>query len=459
MTDAAHNEFRILSPTAILGYGFPVSSFDEGLARGPHLIAVDAGSTDPGPFYLGSGKSFTDRRAVKRDLRHILTAGVRGGIPVAIGSAGGAGAAPHLAWCRAIVEEIAREEGLAFNLAVIPADVPVATVTAALEAGELTPLEGAPEATAETIAACPHIVAQMGVEPFIEAFRGGADVVLAGRAYDPAVFAALPLMQGYDAGPALHMGKILECAAIAADPGSGADAVLGTLVADGFELEALGGQRRFTRRSTVAHSLYEKSDPTHLPGPGGALDLSNCSFEEVAGSRVRVRGSRFVRDATPGVKLEGARRIGFRTVSIAGSRDPVMIRSIRTILGEVRERVEHALLEDGVDGNLHIHVYGSDGVMGSLEPDPTPRGHEIGILLEAIGATQADADTVCSVARSTLLHYGYANRISTAGNLAFPLSPSDIQAGPAYAFVLYHLVPAERLTFVPEWRRITGDTP
>ena len=61
-------EFRILSTTAILGYGFPLASFEAGMARKPHLIAVDAGSSDPGPYYLGAGVSFTDRGAVKRDL-------------------------------------------------------------------------------------------------------------------------------------------------------------------------------------------------------------------------------------------------------------------------------------------------------------------------------------------------------------------------------------------------------
>ncbi|MDR2945469.1 MAG: 3-methylaspartate ammonia-lyase, partial [Candidatus Adiutrix sp.] len=61
-------EMKILSPTAILGYGFPEASFNEGLRRNPDVIAVDAGSTDPGPYYLGSGHSFTDRQAVKRDL-------------------------------------------------------------------------------------------------------------------------------------------------------------------------------------------------------------------------------------------------------------------------------------------------------------------------------------------------------------------------------------------------------
>src|SRR3954451_10868307 len=116
-------EVRVLSPTAILGYGFPEASFAAGLARDPHAIAVDAGSSDPGPYYLGAGVSFTDREAVKRDLKLILRAGCDRAIPVLIGSAGGAGAGPHLAWTREIVLEIAREEGLRFSLASIDAEI------------------------------------------------------------------------------------------------------------------------------------------------------------------------------------------------------------------------------------------------------------------------------------------------------------------------------------------------
>ena len=115
--------FKILSPTAILGYGFPEESFLTAMAESPDLIAVDAGSSDPGPHYLGAGKPFTDRAGVKRDLRYMISAGVKQGIPVVIGTAGGSGAAPHLAWCREIVLEIAREEQLSFTLATIPADV------------------------------------------------------------------------------------------------------------------------------------------------------------------------------------------------------------------------------------------------------------------------------------------------------------------------------------------------
>ena len=52
--------FKILSPSGILGYGFPESSFRLGVALKPDLIACDAGSTDPGPYYLGSGIPFTN---------------------------------------------------------------------------------------------------------------------------------------------------------------------------------------------------------------------------------------------------------------------------------------------------------------------------------------------------------------------------------------------------------------
>ena len=59
------------------------------------------------------------------------------------------------------------------------------------------------------------------------------------------------------------------------------------------------------------------------------------------------------------------------------------------------------------------------------------------------------ADTLCSLARSTLLHFGYEGRIATAGNLAFPFSPSDLRAGEVYEFSLYHLLETDPLALFP----------
>lgn len=441
MTD--HDEFRVLSTTAILGYGFPEASFRRGIKRKPHLIGVDAGSTDPGPYYLGSGKSFTNRAFVKRDLRYMLAAGVRLGIPVVIGSAGGSGAGPHLKWCRDIIYEIAREESLSFVMGVISSDVPPKRVLRALKAGQIRSLPFVPPLKAKDVMESGHIVAQVGVEPIIRALNKGCQVVLCGRCYDPAVFAALPIAMGFNPGLALHMGKILECAAIAATPGSGADCALGVLRRYSFILESLNPIRKFTQISAAAHTLYEKSDPYHLPGPGGSINLEGCTFTELPGGRVEVRGSRFNPTPDYWIKLEGARRIGYRSISIAGTRDPVMIAQIDGILQAVEKQVQGMNRRSGMKGKMLFHVYGRNGVMGDLEPERTATAHELGIVMEALADTQEEADTLCSVTRSTLLHYGYPGRISTAGNLAFPFSPSDIRMGEVYEFAIYHLMKIE----------------
>ncbi|PKL44892.1 MAG: 3-methylaspartate ammonia-lyase [Candidatus Riflebacteria bacterium HGW-Riflebacteria-2] len=435
-----NEEFRVLSPTAILGYGFPESSFKRGIERKPHLIAVDAGSTDPGPYYLGAGKAFTDRAFVKRDLRYMIKEGVRLGIPVVVGTAGGSGASVHLEWCRTIIEEIAQEEKLSFKMGVIPSDVDKQAVKKALREGRISPLACVHELTEGLIDETTYLVAQIGIEPIIEALQAGCNVVLAGRCYDPAVFAALPVMQGYDEGLALHMGKILECAAIAATPGSGADCALGILKKDSFILEALNPKRRFTCESAAAHTLYEKSDPYHLPGPGGSINLEDCSFTDAGDGRVEVKGSRHEKTPRYLIKLEGARPIGYRSISIAGTRDPIMIAGIDKIIDEVKQQISDMSGENDRSQQLFFHVYGKNGVMGPLEPLTQTASHELCIVIEALCPTQEQADTLCSVARSTLLHYGYEGRISTAGNLAFPFSPSDIKMGQVFEFSIYHLM-------------------
>jgi hypothetical protein len=437
---ARQRAFRILAPTAILGYGFPPASLAHGLEQNPDLIAVDAGSTDPGPYYLGAGKSFTDRLSVQRDLTALMKAAVGRGIPLVVGTAGGSGAAAHVAWCSAIVEQIAQQQGLCFRLGIIAADVDQATVLQAWRDGQIKPAANAPQLTQQAITESTCIVAQMGHEPIIEALDAGCDVILAGRAYDPAIFAALPIARGFAVGLALHLGKILECAAIAATPGSGADCVMGTLYEDRFVLESLNAERQFTSESTAAHTLYEKSDPYHLPGPGGTLNLEKCTFTELGDGRVEVKGTRFEAAEPYAVKLEGARRVGFRAISVAGVRDPIMIDQIDAVLGAVRDQVRGRLKADGIVGEVYFHVYGKDGVMGTMEPVRQSTAHELGLVLEAIAPTQEAADSLCAMMRSTLLHYGYNGRVSTAGNLAFPFSPSDTSMGAVYEFSVYHLM-------------------
>lgn len=433
-------ELVVLSTTAILGYGFPLSSFEEGMKYYPDVIAADAGSTDPGPYYLGAGYSFTDRSAVKRDLSVMIEAGVNHKIPVIIGTAGGSGAAPHVAEVVEIVKEISAEKNLSFKAAVIHSDIDKNLVSKKNAEGKVLPLYPAPVLTQQDIDDSKRIVAQMGVEPYIAALDAGADVIIAGRSYDPAVFSAVPVWKGYDMGLATHMGKILECACIACTPGSGSDCMLGILGEDYFKVRPLNKIRKATTLSVAAHTLYEKTNPYILPGPGGYLDLSQTKFERVDENTVKVTGSRFVKSDKYTIKLEGVKCTGYRTVSIAGARDPIFISKIDEIIAGVRERVADNFKSANYKYELEFKIYGINGVMGALEPVKNPHPHELGIVIDCVAPTQEIANTICGFTRSTMLHYGYTDRKATAGNLAFPYSPSDFKVGPVYEFSVYHVM-------------------
>ena len=310
-----------------------------------------------------------------------------------------------------------------------------------LRNGDITPLAPAKEITEAEVDESMRIVAQMGEQPFIEALENGAQVILAGRSYDPSVFAALAVKEGFDRGLAMHMGKILECAAIAALPGSGSDSMFGYLREDDFVLEPLSPLRKCTTLSIAAHTLYEKTNPYILPGPGGAINLHDTKFEQLDDNKVKVSGSRFVPTDDYFVKLEGVRKVGYRTISCAGVKDPIMISKIDEITKSVKERVEDNFSSYGIkDFFLDFKIYGKNGVMGMFEDGGAEAGNELMIIIEAVADTQEQADTICGFARSTMLHFGYEGRIATAGNLAFPFSPSDARMGEVYEFNVYHLM-------------------
>ena len=373
----------------------------------------------------------------------MICAGIKENIPVVIGTAGGSGAKPHLEWCAEIIREIAKEHDLHFKMAMIHADMDKEEMKKALADGKITPLDPAPQLTAEDIDATTHIVGQMGIEPIMKALDSGVQVVLAGRAYDPTVFAAPAIRKGYDKGLAIHLGKILECASICATPGSGSDCMFGYLGEDYFRVEPLSSVRKCTTLSVAAHTLYEKTNPYILPGPGGHLDLTNTTFEQDSENTVKVKGSRYVTAPKYTMKLEGAKCIGYRTVSVAGTRDPIMISKIDDIVEGVRARVADNYRDKGYKYNLNFTIYGKNGVMGNLEPVKNAHPHELGIVIEVVADTQEQADTICASARSTMLHYGYEGRRATAGNLAFPFSPSDFHAGRVYVFSIYHIIEVE----------------
>src|ERR1700720_595957 len=108
-------EIRFIAAIGAVGGGIHAESLDEAMAEKPHFIAADAGTTDAGPYSLGSGKSAFPREMIKQDLALMLRAGKRAGIPVLVGSAGTAGGDVHVNWALGIDPEVATEDGAVFG--------------------------------------------------------------------------------------------------------------------------------------------------------------------------------------------------------------------------------------------------------------------------------------------------------------------------------------------------------
>ena len=106
------DQMKILAPCGILGYGFPKDSFFRGIEQKPDAIVVDAGSTDAGPHKLGKGVAIVSDTAMFKDLELIITEGARLGIPMVIGSAGGAGGRVHVEHTLKIIHDIIQKHGL-----------------------------------------------------------------------------------------------------------------------------------------------------------------------------------------------------------------------------------------------------------------------------------------------------------------------------------------------------------
>jgi len=431
---------RVLAASGQLGYGIPERAFATGISRGPDVIGCDMGSVDPGPYYLGAGKMSTSPRVTRRDLRMVLTAARKLGVPLILGTAGTAGAQPHLEATLAMIREIAAQENLHFRLAVLRGDIQKGMVKQALRDGRLQPLGNIPQLTEADIDACTHLVGQMGTEAFVRALATGADVVIAGRSCDTAVFAAVPQILRYPPGLLMHMAKIIECTSICCTPG-GRDAILGLLEDDAFVLESMNPERHATPMSVAAHSLYEQADPFTVSEPEGTLWVDEARYEALDEHRARVSGARWVPAGQLTVKLEGSVKEGERAVLIAGSCDPRFIAALDTIFPAVEKTVRTIL-----PGEYRIHprVYGINGVVAwPTAPQPMPR--EVLILVEIIATTADEAHSAAIVFKQYLLHHGFPGRISTGGNLAFPFTPPELMAGAAYRFAVYHLMRVDSL--------------
>jgi hypothetical protein len=155
--------------------------------------------------------------------------------------------------------------------------------------------------------------AYLGSKPMAEALSGGADVVITGRASDPALFLA-PMIHAFGwamddwnlLGQGTLAGHLLECAGqitggYFADPGY-KDVVglarlgfpIGEVGEDGSLVvtKVAGSGGAVSAQTCKEQLLYEVHDPAQYLQPDVVADFSQATIEEIATDRVRVGGGR-----------------------------------------------------------------------------------------------------------------------------------------------------------------------
>src|SRR5436189_5552420 len=139
MPNTTKTKIRAVAATGNLSTGFREESLVRAVQQGADFVGCDAGTTDSGPYYLGSGKPRGPREGVKRNLRLILREALKAAIPVIVGSAGHAGGRPHLEWTLDIIRELAREHDWHFKLAAIDSEIEKDVLADAFNGGEINP--------------------------------------------------------------------------------------------------------------------------------------------------------------------------------------------------------------------------------------------------------------------------------------------------------------------------------
>ena len=438
------SEIRVLSATGILGSGFSEETLQRAMALKPDFIGADSGSTDPGPYYLGSGETLFSDSAYKRDLRLILLAARAAKIPALIGSACTAGTDGQLERLTGIARAIAREEKLSFQLATIASEQDKGYLKRKLREGRIKPLANAPRLDEGVIDRSAHIVGMCGIEPYVEALQNGADVVLAGRSSDTSIFSALPVMRGFNPATVWHMAKILECGAACVVLRKYPDCMFATVANDHFVVEPPNPDYRCDPVSVASHNLYENSTPYELVEPSGVLNTFHAKYEAVSDRAVRVSGSTFKPAERYTIKLEGAELAGYQSLIIGSVRDPVILRQFDSwldgLVKAAKDRIR-AVFGQAIESRYRfdVRVFGRNAAMGRLEPE-TRIGHEVGLLFQVTAETQELATALMKSVGHIAVHYPVPEWSGLITSIAYPYSPPEIARGASYRFNMNHVV-------------------
>ncbi len=435
---------KVLIPSGALGLNYDQAALERGLMQKPDIIAIDGGSTDSGPAYLGQGISKYSRASTRIEWQGLMIARAKINVPLVIGSAGTCGADSAVDWLLEITREIADELGQRVKIAVLKSSQSNARIIEALAAGKVHSLPNAPEISSEILAGCSNIVALAGAEQITEALNTGADIIIAGRTTDAAIIAALPLMRGLHAGAAWHGAKIGECGALCAtNPQSGV--IIVEFDQQGFTITPMAKNARATPHTVSAHMLYENSDPFILYEPGGHLDVTDAKYTALDNTSVRVTGSKWLPSETYTVKLEAAAPAGHQVVSLVLLRDRRYVENATTWADDIQQKCSQKVVErlkiSAEDFSIELRLIGQNASFGALEPQKTTP-LEIGVLGIVTAKTQALAMEIAKILNPYLLHHPLTPQ-EEQPTFAFPFSPPEMDRGVVYRFCLNHVLELE----------------
>ena len=255
-------------------------------------------------------------------------------------------------------------------------------------------------------------------------------------------------MMGAGAGP-WHAAKTLECATASTVQRKRPDSIFAWVREDHFDVEPLDMEARCSPQSVASHTLYENADPFLIAEPDGIIDSTASRYEALSDRAVRVYGSAFRKSERITIKLEGAERIGYQSVIIAGVREPFILRQLDEWLAAMQAKFAVRVQElfNGAIGpedyKIRVRVYGRDGVMGKLEPLAKEIGHEVGLLFTITTDRQETSHAIAQTLSHFALHFPIPEWRGLISGLAFPLTPPELDKGPVYRFNLNHVVVPE----------------
>ena len=432
---------KVLIPSGVLGLGFDLKALNSGMKNKPDIIAIDGGSTDSGPFSLGSGTSKYSRAAVKAEWKSLMLAREKAKIPLIVGSSGTCGTNGMVDWMEDITIELAKELDQSLKIAKLYCEQDKNYIKNNFKNNKVSRLYPAPFLDINLIDDMTNIVALAGAEQIQECLKTGADIILAGRTTDTAIISALPLMKGANPGASWHGAKIAECGALcSSNPTSGV--VLVEFDENGFTVEAMSKNAFCTPDTVAAHMLYENADPFILLEPGGYMDVTNACYNPINKRKVRVEGATWHPSKNYNVKLEGARIVGYQTSLLVLLRDNNYVQNAKIWTEKLskflKKEIKLKMKLDISDYSLDFRHIGLNSILGELEKN---EGNpvEVGVLCIVTSKRNKLSTEIAKLINPFLLHFPLTND-EELPTFAFPYSPVHSDRGCVYEFSLNHLL-------------------